>query len=204
MELDGLAYPQRVNRLWRREAAALTGKVSYLMPATVWSLFLVFMLFSMVGWIWEVSLHMITHGTFVNRGILHGPWLPIYGGGVVLIAVLLFRLREKPALEAAAIIVLCGVVEYLTSYLMERANGMRWWDYSGYFLNLNGRICCEGLAVFAVGGMIAVYLLVPLLDLMMERISTKVLIPVCAVLAFCFFSDLGYSRRVPNMGEGIT
>ena len=101
MELDGLAYPQRVNRLWRREAAALTGKVSYLMPATVWSLFLVFMLFSMVGWIWEVSLHMITHGTFVNRGILHGPWLPIYGGGVVLIAVLLFRLREKPALEAA-------------------------------------------------------------------------------------------------------
>ena len=204
MELDGLAYPQRVNRLWRREAAALTGKVSYLMPATVWSLFLVFMLFSMVGWIWEVSLHMITHGTFVNRGILHGPWLPIYGGGVVLIAVLLFRLREKPALEAAAIIVLCGVVEYLTSYLMERANGMRWWDYSGYFLNLNGRICCEGLAVFAVGGMIAVYLLVPLLDLMMERISTKVLIPVCAVLAFCFFGDLGYSRRVPNMGEGIT
>ena len=112
--------------------------------------------------------------------------------------------RDPDEVPVGAVIVLCGVVEYLTSYLMERANGMRWWDYSGYFLNLNGRICCEGLAVFAVGGMIAVYLLVPLLDLMMERISTKVLIPVCAVLAFCFFSDLGYSRRVPNMGEGIT
>ena len=45
--------------------------------------------FCLVGWLWEVTLHLITHGEFVNRGMLHGPWLPIYGGGVVMIAVLL-------------------------------------------------------------------------------------------------------------------
>ena len=203
-EMLGLAYPDRLSPLWDRENAQLTGKVSYLSPCTVWSLVLAFFLFSAVGWLWEVSLHMITHGVFVNRGVLHGPWLPIYGGGVTLIAVLLFRFREKPAVEALAITLLCGVVEYATSYAMEASRGMRWWDYSGYYLNLNGRICGEGLAVFAVGGMAAIYLLVPVLDAMLTRASRKAVIPLCAALLLCFGGDLAYSRSHPNIGEGIT
>ncbi|MBR1407935.1 MAG: DUF975 family protein [Clostridia bacterium] len=204
LELSGEAYPERLNRLWTREAAALTGKVSYLKPCSVWSLILVFMIFSIFGWVWEVGLHLMTHGVFVNRGVLHGPWLPIYGGGVTLIAVLLFRFREKPALEGLAIVVLCGIVEYMTSYLMEQANGLRWWDYTGYYLNLNGRICGEGLAVFAVGGMLAVYVLVPVLDEMLTHVSLKVLAPLCIMLTLCFTYDLHYSHAEPNMGEGIT
>ena len=58
-----------------------------------------------------------------------------------------------------AIVVLCGVVEYFTSYYLEVTQGKKWWDYSGYFLNLNGRICAEGLLVFGVGGMAIVYAL---------------------------------------------
>lgn len=147
---------------------------------------------------------MITYGVFVNRGVLHGPWLPIYGGGVTLIALLLFRFREKPALEAAAIVFLCGIVEYSTSYVMELKNGVRWWDYTGYYLNLNGRICGEGLAVFAVGGMAAIYFIIPVLDAMISRIKTRVLVPVCLILMLCFGGDLVYSHFSPNMGEGIT
>ena len=204
LEMSGRAYPERLNPLWTREAAALTGKVSYLTPCSVWSAILVFFLFSFAGWIWEVSLHLITHGVFVNRGVLHGPWLPIYGSGVTLIALLLFRFREKPALEAAAIVLLCGIVEYATSYAMEVANGVRWWDYTGYYLNLNGRICGEGLAVFAVGGMAAIYLLVPVLDAIASRASIRILAPLCLALLLCFGCDLVYSHISPNMGEGIT
>jgi uncharacterized membrane protein len=136
--------------------------------------------------------------------MLHGPWLPIYGGGVVLIAVLLYRLRNRPALEVAAIVVLCGFVEYMTSWITELSTGMRWWDYTGYFLNLNGRICGEGLAVFALGGMAAVYLLLPILDAMVTRINPRVLVPVCTVLLVCFAGDMVYSRIHPNAGAGIT
>ena len=203
-ELEGRAYPQRMNPLWHKEAAALTGRVSYLTPVTVWSLIVVFFAFSMVGWVWEVSLAFVTEGMFVNRGMLHGPWLPIYGGGVVLIAVLLYRLRNRPALEVAAIVVLCGFVEYMTSWITELSTGMRWWDYTGYFLNLNGRICGEGLAVFALGGMAAVYLLLPILDAMVTRINPRVLVPVCTVLLVCFAGDMVYSRIHPNAGAGIT
>lgn len=204
MEMNGDAYPQRMNPLWNREAAAITGRVSYLTPCTVWSLVAVFFAFCLVGWVWEVSLHLISDGEFVNRGALHGPWLPIYGGGVAMIAVLLYRFRKRPALEAVLVVVLCGFVEYMTSYFMELSRGMRWWDYTGYFLNLNGRICGEGLAVFAVGGMAAIYLVVPVIDAAVTRMRPKIVIPVCAALLLCFAGDLVYSHFVPNTGKGIT
>ena len=204
MELEGKAYPQRMSPLWHREAAALTGKVSYLTPVTIWSLIIVFFAFNMVGWIWEVSLSYVTTGAFVNRGMLHGPWLPIYGSGVAMIAVLLYRFRNRPVLEALTVVVLCGFVEYMTSWITELATGMRWWDYTGYFLNLNGRICGEGLAVFALGGMAAIYLLVPIIDAAVTRIKPKILIPVCVALLLCFVGDIVYSRIHPNVGAGIT
>ena len=204
LECGGEAYPERLNPLWNHARADLTRKVSYLTPCTVWSLIVVFFVFCFIGWIWEVSLHMMTEGGFVNRGALHGPWLPIYGSGVAMIAVLLYRLRPRPALEALAVVLLCGTVEYLTSYFMELSRGMRWWDYTGYFLNLNGRICGEGLAVFAVGGMAAVYLLVPVIDAMVTRLKPRILIPVCIALMLLFTGDVVYSHFVPNAGTGIT
>lgn len=203
-EMLGKAYPERMNPLWTRESNDLSSKANFLMPCTIWSLIIIFFTFSIVGWLWEVSLYLVENGTFVNRGVMHGPWLPIYGGGVALIAVLLYRFREKPALEAAAIVVLCGIVEYTTSYAMEASTGMRWWDYSGYYLNLGGRICGEGLAVFALGGMAAIYLLIPILDSMLSHVSRKIIIPVCVILGICFGCDFVYSRKVPNIGEGIT
>ena len=204
MELEGRAYPMRLNPLWHRQNAALTGRVSYLTPVTVWSLIAVFFTFNLVGWLWEVSMAYVTEGMFVNRGMLHGPWLPIYGSGVAMIAVLLYRFRSKPALEAVAIVVLCGFIEYMTSWLTELRTGMRWWDYTGYFLNLNGRICGEGLAVFALGGMAAVYLLVPLIDAAVTRVKPKLLIAVCVVLMVCFGGDFVYSQFHPNAGAGVT
>ena len=204
LEMTGRAYPERLNALWDRKNAAITGRVNYLAPCTVWSLVAVFFVFCIFGWCWEVALHFITNGEFVNRGALHGPWLPIYGSGVAMIAVLLYRFRRKPALEALLVVLLCGMVEYMTSWLMELSRGMRWWDYTGYFLNLNGRICGEGLAVFAVGGMAAIYFLVPLIDSAVTRAKPKILIPICIALLLCFAGDFIYSQRVPNVGPGIT
>lgn len=203
-ELGREAYPQRLHPLWTKEAAALTGRVSYLSPVTVWTLIIIFFSFSFVGWLWEVSLHIMIDGAFINRGVLHGPWLPIYGAGVGLIAVLLYRFRKNPILEGVMVVLLCGFVEYMTSLVMELTLGMRWWDYTGYYLNLNGRICGEGLTVFALGGMAAVYLLVPVIDGAVTRIQPKVLIPVCILLVLSLCFDLVYSMNHPNAGKGIT
>lgn len=198
-------YPGRLFPIAEEEKRKWIEIIHYLRHYTIWSLILLFFVFSFVGWAWEVSLHLITDGSFVNRGVLHGPWLPIYGSGGILILTLLNRARRKPVLEFFLIIVLCGAVEYSTSCLLEVLHdGKKWWDYSGYFLNLNGRICAEGLFVFGLGGMAFVYLAAPVLDNWIRKIRMSILIPVCLILIALFAGDTVYSSRFPNTGKGIT
>ena len=83
-------------------------------------------------------------------------------------------------------------------------DGMRWWDYSGYFLNLNGRICAEGLLVFGIGGLAIVYFIAPVIDDILRRLNEKKVMTVCAALMLIFAADAVYSQFYPNTGEGIT
>ena len=197
-------YPQRLNPLWDDKNNNIVKDIRSIRTYTIWSVIMVFFAFAFVGWCWEVGIHLVQDGVFVNRGVMHGPWLPIYGGGVAMIIVLLARWRRNPLQEVVSIIILCGIVEYTTSWYLEVTKGMRWWDYTGYFLNLNGRICGEGLMVFALGGMAAVYLLVPILDTMWSKLKPKVLTGICIVLLVCFAADMVYTQIVPNVGDGIT
>ena len=172
---------------------------------SVSTLIIIFFTLSFIGWIWEVSLHLVNQGKFVNRGVLTGPWLPVYGSGILLILVLLYHFRKSVVEEFVSAIVLSGFVEYYTSVYLELThNGTRWWDYSGYFLNLNGRICAEGLLVFGLGGCVAVYFLAPMIDNKLRNVKPKILKIVCIVLILCFTIDVIHSKKHPNTGEGIT
>lgn len=199
------SYPGRLSPVPEVEKRQKVETIHYMRHYSVWSLIMMFFVFSFIGWLWEVSLHLVEDGAFVNRGVLHGPWLPIYGSGGVLILVLLKKLRARPVAEFAGIVILCGMVEYFTSYYLELThNGQKWWDYSGYFLNLNGRICAEGLLVFGIGGMAFAYVLAPLLDNLIRRVQMKLLIPVCLLLLCVYAADTVYSSGHPNTGKGIT
>ena len=199
------AYPERYNPLWTEAAEKkLSARTSYLKSYSFWSLVIMFALFAFVGWAWEVGIHLVEDGVFINRGVQHGPWLPIYGGGAVAILTFLNRFRKNPAALAGMTVILCGILEYFSSYFLELSKGIRWWDYTGYFLNINGRICAEGLVVFALGGMAAVYILAPGIDRWVQKINVKVLIPLCLIFLMVFAADTVYSQIHPNMGEGIT
>lgn len=171
---------------------------------SLWTTVMIFFIMSVAGWLWEVGFHLILNGSFVNRGLFHGPWLPIYGYGSVLILTFFKKLRKKPLLEFLSIITLCGCIEYFISWFLEQLyDGMRWWDYSNYFLNLNGRICVEGLLAFGVGGMAIVYFLGPALERLIGRIPRKILAPICLFLLLIFCADMIYSGKNPNLGYGI-
>lgn len=172
---------------------------------TVTSILVCFFFMCFVGWIWEVSLSMISYGCFVNRGVLHGPWIPIYGFGCVLILLLLKRFRMRPKVEFSMAVLLCGCIEYFTGFFLELThNGQKWWDYTGYFLNLHGRICAEGLLVFGIGGMAFVYVIAPLIDNWVKEHLNKKLSAACLVLLLLFGADVIYSHFEPNVGEGVT
>lgn len=202
---EGRMYPGRLSRFPEAAKQKRVETFHYMRRYSVWSLVLLFFIFSFIGWCWEVSLHLVLDGVFVNRGALHGPWLPIYGSGGVLLLTLLNRVRSSPVKEFFCIIFVCGMVEYWTSYYLEVVyDGMKWWDYSGYFLNLNGRICAEGLLVFGIGGMVFVYIAAPLLDNRIRVIRKQVLVWSCLLLLGMYAADTVYSAVHPNEGDGIT
>lgn len=198
------AYPGRLFPIPEEDRNKKLESSHYLRHYSIASIVALFFIFSFIGWSWEVSLHLIKDGVFVNRGVMHGPWLPIYGSGGALILVLLYRLRSKPALHIIATIVLCGILEYTTSWVLEVTKGTQWWNYSGYFLNINGRICAEGLLVFALGGTAIVYGLAPIIDNNLRKANQKVLAIICTILLVIFSIDAVYSNFYPNTGKGIT
>ena len=165
---------------------------------------LFFFAFSLIGWIWEVCLVLVQTGKMVNRGVLLGPWLPIYGSGGVLILLLLRKMFNKPIVTFFSMTILCTVIEYITSWYLEVTKGVRWWDYSNYLLNINGRVCLEGAIVFGIGGCAVVYLLAPKLSKVFNKLSNYILVPICVILTFLFTIDFIYSHYHPNMGEGVT
>ena len=201
----GEAYPVRLYPLPEEDRRMLVQSLNYMRHYSVWSLAAIFLSLSIFGWVFEVGMHLVEYGNFVNRGALYGPWLPIYGTGAVLILTLLNRFRRLPALEFAMTVVVCGFLEYMTSFVMEMATGgTKWWDYSGYFLNLHGRICAEGLLTFGVGGLAIVYVLAPMIDNILEKFNEKKVRAVCVILMAAFLADAGYSALHPNTGKGIT
>ena len=163
-----------------------------------------FFTFSFVGWFWEVILFLVNEGYFINRGVMYGPWLPIYGVGGFVIIKLLQPFRENPQKMFLSSVIVCGTLEYTTGWALETFFDKKWWDYSGYFLNLNGRICLEGLLVFGLAGVSFTYIFAPLLESLYSRIDPKFKRTLCIVLSIIFILDMGYSFKYPNSGEGIT
>lgn len=165
---------------------------------------LLFFALAFTGWLWEVILFFFTEHSFVNRGVYEGPYLPIYGVGGLLLCFLLGRLQRKPFTVFVLSMTLCSVLEYLTSFFLERRWGIRWWDYSGHFLNINGRICLLGAVVFGLGGAALVCLILPLYEGIYQKIPAKWRTAACVICLLVFVADGTWCAMRPNVGEGIS
>lgn len=179
---------------------------------------LLFFLVSFFGWGWEVGLYLVREGRFVNRGILSGPWLPIYGAGGLFLYLLFTnpllnnclsgkqhdgRIR-KPLPVFMISMTICSVLEYLAGSLLEKEWGIKWWDYSGMPFNLNGHICLMSCLMFGVGGLFLVFVLLPLHTGLYHRIPEKVRLAAVFLLLGAFVMDAAHSADFPNIGRGIT
>lgn len=179
-------------------------KIDYDRKYTFSTIVLFFFSFSFVGWAWEVFYTLLNEGILANRGTLFGPWLPIYGVGGMIIIVFLKPLRKNPLVMFIGAFVACGALEYFTSWMLEVLFDSKWWDYTGYFLNINGRICLEGLFVFGLAGVAFTYVFAPLLDNLYSKLKPNMRKPICIVLLSFFVVDLVWSAFHPNMGAGVT
>ena len=204
-ELDGISYPTKMSPWYEAPGKGNRfASLHYMRHYSVISLVIMFFIYSGFGWVWEVFYYYMLQGHYINRGVLHGPWLPIYGAGGIAILIFLFPLRKSPSRHFFATMALCGALEYGTSVILEYAFGAEWWNYDGFFLNINGRICAEGLLIFGVAGLAFIYLLSPLIDDVVRKFNPMKLLPVAVILVVIFIGDFIYSTVNPNKGDGIT
>ena len=130
----------------------------------VCQVFVWFVVYSVVGWVWESTYCTIVERRWQNRGFLYGPVCPIYGTGIVAIMLIwhhLLETGESPAWWQVFLVTMVGsaVLEYATHWTLERLFHAYWWDYSNMPLNLNGRICLPASTFFGLGGLLVVYVL---------------------------------------------
>lgn len=162
------------------------------------TLFLIFLIYSFGGWLIESTGDLIKKKKFVNRGFLIGPYCPIYGTGVVLITLLLSKYTDDIPVLFLLSMTLCGILEYLTSYIMEKVFKARWWDYSNMKFNINGRICLETLVLFGLAGVFILHYFNPVLMFVITKIPEIALHILSAILLILFLVDCIISLNVIN------
>ena len=151
--------------------------------------FLLFIIYSILGWIMEVISSLINLKKFVNRGFLLGPYCPIYGCGAILITILLNKYMNDPLTLFIMAILLCGILEYFTSYFMEKLFHLRWWDYSKKKFNLNGRVCLETIIPFGILGTIIMYIGNPFFLNKLTSLSSNTLTMIFYIVGIIYVVD---------------
>ena len=150
------------------------------------SIYLLFWIYSFLGWCMETTLVSIKNKKFINRGFLLGPYCPIYGtGGVILLS--LNGYRNDPFVIFILSIFICSLVEYLTSYFMELIYRVRWWDYSNRMFNVNGRICLFNSICFGLLGMLIVCFINPFF-IEHIKLSSNIFINIMSIIIFILTS----------------
>lgn len=126
-------------------------------------LFLLFLIYSFIGWFCEEIWVGVRTKKFEYRGMLYGPICPIYGFGAILIIYGVYPWRETWVRLFLASMILTSILEYFTHWALEKIFHAKWWDYSDSFMNLNGRICLLNSCAFGVGGVALEHFLHPLM-----------------------------------------
>lgn len=150
---------------------------------------LLFFSYSFLGWIIEVTAKFIQYKRFINRGFLIGPICPIYGYGALLISLLLKKYLSDPLAMFLFAMVICSILEYLTSYFMEKIFHARWWDYSTKKYNINGRICLDTMIPFGLLGILMMYLINPFLINIFSKFSFTLITSICSFFIVLYIVD---------------
>ena len=138
------------------------------------------------------------HGHFVKRGFLFGPICPIYGFGAVILLLVTQTMYKKPFQKFLIATIAFTVFEYIVSLVLEMLFGLRWWDYSNDFLNIQGRVSLLYSIFWGIAGVILLEKLHPFIQNKLQNITTKfnkynIQNIFCFTLIFILLIDVTFS-----------
>lgn len=151
--------------------------------------FVIFLTGCVTGWVYEEVFYLITEGTLQNRGVLYGPWLPIYGTGAVFMY-FMKGIKKNPFLLFLSCACIAGIVEYSIGFAGIEYFGMRLWDYRNLFMNVDGIICLRSVVSFGLMGVIFHYLAEPAVEKIYLGLDRAKVNNILAVAAVIFAADI--------------
>ena len=159
-------------------------------------LFYLFITYAILGWLMEVAIVSFHKKKWTSRGFLIGPWCPIYGWGAIFITILLRKYYNDIWSLFVNSFILGSVLEYLTSYIMEKIFKARWWDYSNHKFNLNVRISLTTSLGFGVLGVLVVKVFNPFFMKLPDNLPVIIFNIAMIVVFLIFISDTIFSFAV--------
>ncbi len=187
---------------------------------TIYDLFFYFAIYSVIGWMIEVSYHAIKQGVVVNRGFLNGPLCPIYGTGMIIIFMVLYGvgavIGKNTDVNHASVVLLffvglcfCTLVELITGFVMDKMFHTRWWDYSNEKFNFKGYICLSFSILWGLGAALVLKVLCPMVDKLERFIPRKIGIAFLIIYFIIFIVDevisimsvLKFTRQLEKMRD---
>jgi len=156
---------------------------------------LLFFFYSFGGWCLESTYCSIGEKKLINRGFLTGPLCPIYGTAAIVMTILIYPLRDTPLLVFLLGIVVCDIVEFVTSLLMEKLFAARWWDYTYEFCNLNGRISLKHSLHWGVVSVVFVLMIHPAVEKLYYKINSEYLKYILIIVLAIFALDVANAVR---------
>ncbi len=144
------------------------------------------------GYIYEVIFYLFDKGYFINRGSTLGPWIPIYGFGAIFIYYITKKIKDKKIAIFIASSAICGLLEFMTAFLLFKIGHVRLWDYNTEILNygnIGGYICLRSILLWGVCGLILLYLIIPGVNKLYAKFNPKRIFYIWIIFSVLFLAD---------------
>lgn len=155
-----------------------------------------FLIYAVIGWLWETPFVSIKEKKWINRGFLRGPYIPIYGFSCISIVLVLNVLNLSQNNHPLIILVQMMIIslislvwEFGTSWLLEKLFKQRWWDYSYKRFNLQGRVTLDFTILFGFGGFLLWRFVNPILINLYNGINAYLLNWLLMIMSLVFIID---------------
>ena len=161
--------------------------------STINILIIIILFGAFFGFIWESAFYRLTLGYFTKRGTSFGPVVPIYGVGALLIVLLTYNYKDNPWKVFFINTIVLGTLEYITGWVLFEFFNLRLWDYNTEiwnFGNLHGFICARSIGLFGIAGLIMIYLFLPKIFTLVEKVNSKKMTIICITLFIIFIIDV--------------
>ncbi len=174
--------------------------------------YLMFFIYSFVGWVVEVIYYGITEGKFINRGFLAGPLCPVYGLGFYTAIWIFEPMKDNFMVIFFGMATACTIVELIAGIILYHAFHMRWWDYSDYKLNFRGYICLRFYIYWGIAASLGIYVLHPAVKWLIAHINYPVRLGIVIFFTAILIADLittiitivGFKKKFEAMEKVVT